>query len=102
MIKPALAALALLAVAGGAGIQTATAQTATPMPWSDNYTLSAFETVPANVAIATDKQTGKSFNVVKLANGKMMILMSPDKVKSLTPFSDDSEMMFSGHGGTTR
>ncbi|GJE15857.1 hypothetical protein [Methylobacterium marchantiae] len=97
MIKSALAAIAFFAAVGGAA-----AQTATPMPWSDQYTLSAFETVPANVATATDTQTGKSFNVVKLANGKMMVLMSLDRVKALTPFADDSEMMFSGHGGTTR
>lgn len=66
------------------------------------FDVSAFEPTQAYVAVAMDKQTGRKFNVVKLSNNKMMVLMSVDRMKAITPFSDDSEMMYSGHPGSTR
>lgn len=95
MFKPAILALAL--TVGGAA--AATAQTNNFLGSLD---LSPFETQTMSVAVATDKATGRKFNVVKLPNGKMMVLMSMDKISAFSPYADDSEMMYSGHTGTAR
>ena len=97
MIKSSAAALLFLV--GTSGAVFAQTRTADPM---SAYDVSQFETQQVPVAVATDKASGKRFNVVKLPNGKMMVLVSADRVASFSPFADDSEMMFSGHSGTTR
>lgn len=92
-------ALALILVAGAAG--GALAQTQANDALSP-YDVSQFETRTMQVAVATDRQSGRRFNVVKLPNGRMMVLLASEKLSALSPFADDSEMMYSGHGGTAR
>ena len=69
--------------------------------YGSSFELSPFEKMEASVAVASDKN-GRKFNVVKLPNGKMMVLISMERVKDFSPYSDDSEMMFGGTKGTTR
>lgn len=98
MLKSGLVALVLVTGAVGGAL----AQTPTTSGGLDGYELSQFETKEMSVAVATDKKSGRKFNVVKLPSGKMMILLSSTKLQALSPFTDDSEMMYSGHTGTTR
>jgi hypothetical protein len=65
------------------------------------FDLTPFEKMEASVAVASDKN-GRKFNVVKGANGKMMVLIPVEKVKDFSPYADDSEMMFGGTKGSTR
>lgn len=69
--------------------------------FGSNVELAPFEKMEASVSVATDKN-GRKFNVVKLPNGKMMVLISMDRIKDFSPYSDDSEMMFGGTKGSTR
>ena len=76
-------------------------QAQTLSAFGSSVELSPFEKMEASVSIATDKN-GRKFNVVKLPNGKMMALISMDRIKDFSPYSDDSEMMFGGTKGSTR
>ena len=99
-MKRMVIVVALATVAGlGAPAQAQTSGSVNA--YGSSFELSPFEKMEASVAMASDKN-GRKFNVVKLPNGKMMVLVSMDKIKDFSPFSDDSEMMFGGTKGSTR
>ncbi|MGU3661742.1 hypothetical protein [Methylobacterium fujisawaense] len=64
--------------------------------------LSPFETQQLPVATARDRKTGRTFNVVRLPSGKMMAMQSIERLGDRLSFSDDSEMMYGNHPGSTR
>jgi hypothetical protein len=69
--------------------------------YGTRFALSPFETIKASVAVASDRN-GRKFNVVRAPNGRMMVLLPVDRVKDVSPYADDSEMMFGGTKGSTR
>jgi hypothetical protein len=64
--------------------------------------LSPFETHSVPVAIARDRKTGRTFNVVRLPNGRMMAMQSVERLGGRLSYSDDSEMMYGNHPGSSR
>jgi hypothetical protein len=94
----------MLALAGAA---VAPAQAQAPQApgsisvFGSNFELSPFATMQASVAVASDKN-GRTFNVLKLPNGKMMVLVAMERVRDFSPFADDSEMMYGDHKGSSR
>ena len=50
---------------------------------SPDLEVSAFQSQPLEVALATDKQTGRKFSVVKLKNGHMMGVVTADEYMAL-------------------
>lgn len=91
----------VLALAGAAGA-SAQAHAQGPISvYGSSFELSPFAPMQTSVAVASDKN-GRKFNVVKLPNGKMMVLVAMDRVRDFSPFADDSEMMYGDHKGSSR
>ena len=93
--------VAAFAAAAGLGAPAFAQTYGSVNAYGSSFELTPFEKMEASIAVATDKN-GRKFNVIKLPNGKMMALMSVEKIKDFSPYSDDSEMMFGGTKGTTR
>ncbi len=93
--------MAACAVGAGIGFPVLAQTSGTVRAFGSSFELAPFEKMETSVSVASDKN-GRKFNVVKLPNGKMMALVSVDRVKDFSPFADDSELMFGGSKGSTR
>ncbi|MEA1830775.1 hypothetical protein U8607_01645 [Methylobacterium durans] len=87
-----LKTLALTSALITAGIGGALAQT-TFMAWGHNFDLSPFRATEMQVATATERGTGKSFNVVKLKNGHMMAVVGIDRMSGAPAATADADMI---------
>lgn len=97
------AALALLGALTAFLPLPASSQTLTGLGVANSdVEVSPFETREVSIATAKDKKTGRTFNVVKLPNGKMMAMQSIEKLGDRLSYADDSEMMYGNHRGSTR
>ncbi|BAU94006.1 hypothetical protein PUR23_14565 [Methylorubrum populi] len=95
--------VAALALMGALTALPATSETLKELSVAgSDVELSPFETRQLPVATAKDKKTGRTFNVVKLPNGKMMAMQSIEKLGDRLSYADDSEMMYGNHTGSTR
>ena len=86
MIRRILVAAAISVGASGAALAQSREGLA-------GYSVSAFETHRMQVAVATDTQSGRRVNVVRLGSGRMMVLIPAATFMGLMPFSDDAEMI---------
>lgn len=87
-----LKTLALTSTLIMAGIGGAFAQT-TFMAWGHDFDLSPFRTTEMQVATATHRGTGKSFNVLKLKNGHMMAVVAIDRMSGAPAATADADMI---------
>lgn len=83
-----LAGTVMAAIVSGLG--TSMAAEGTYSAWGHDFTLSQFHETPMQVAVAIERSTGHTMNIVKLKNGHMMTLVPADRYMALmTPASDD-------------
>lgn len=60
--------------------------------WGHDFAVTPFEAKDVMVAIATDKTTGKAFNIVKMPNGHLMAVV-PFDAMTAPPSVDRKDLM---------
>ncbi|GJD47500.1 hypothetical protein OPKNFCMD_0208 [Methylobacterium crusticola] len=88
MLKRILIAGGLVA-AGGLG--SAVAQ-GTFTAWGHEFTLSPFQAQTLETAVATDRATGRRLMIVKMKGGRMMALVSPQRMQPVGEMGEDDPM----------
>ena len=60
--------------------------------WGHDFSVTPFEPKETMVAVATDKATGRQFNLVKMGNGHLMAVVPLDKMTA-PPAVDAKDLM---------
>ena len=88
MMRAILPAVALLA---GTGLATASLSGLVGA-WGHDFVVTPFEPMQLMVAIATDKATGKQFNIVKMPDGHVMAVVPFDQMSKMPEIAPNSLM----------
>ena len=62
-------------------------------PWGRYYSMSPGQKQQVDMRVATEKATGKTVNVITLANGHMMVLVPAERFMSLVSPVPAEEML---------
>ncbi len=93
MMRALLPAVALLA---GTGVATASLSSVIGA-WGHDFVVTPFEPMQLMVAMATDKATGKRFNLIKMPDGPVMAVVPVDQMAKM-PEIDPRSLMPSNGG----
>lgn len=88
MLRAILPAVAFLA---GSGVATASLSSLIGA-WGHNFIVTPFEPMQVMVGMATDKATGKQFNVIKMPDGHVMAIVPFDQMTKM-PEIDPKSLM---------
>ncbi|WP_426314823.1 hypothetical protein ACN9MF_02385 [Methylobacterium fujisawaense] len=94
MMRAILPAVALLA---GTGVATASLSSLVGA-WGRDFVVTPFEPMQLMVAMAADKITGKQFNVIKMPDGHVMVVVPFDQMAKM-PEIDRKSLMPIKRGG---
>ncbi|TXM73705.1 hypothetical protein FV226_08810 [Methylobacterium sp. WL12] len=92
MMRAILPAVALLA---GTGVATASLSSLVGA-WGHDFAVTPFEPMQLMVAMATDKATGKSFNVIRMPDGHVMAVVPFDQMPMMPEVDPKSLMPMKG------
>lgn len=92
MMRVILPAVALLA---GTGVATASLSSLIGA-WGHDFVVTPFEPMQLMVAMATDKATGKQFNVIKMPDGHVMAVVPFDQMPKMPEIDPKSLMPMKG------
>jgi len=62
-------------------------------PWGRYFKMAPFQTHTLEVTVATDKQSGRQMNLVRLPNGHVMALVPADCYMSLIEKTSEQDMV---------
>ena len=92
MMRAILPAVALLA---GTGVATASLSSLVGA-WGHDFAVTPFEPMQLMVAMATDKATGTSFNVIRMPDGHVMAVVPFDQMPKMPEVDPKSLMPMKG------
>jgi hypothetical protein len=94
MMRAILTAVAIFA---GTGVTTASLSNLFSA-WGHDFVVTPFEPMQLMVAMATDKITGKQFNVIKMSDGHVMAVVPFDQMAKMPEIDRKSLMPIKGGG----
>lgn len=92
MMRAIVPAVALLAGTGAAMASLSGLVGA----WGHDFVVTPFEPMPLMVAMATDKITGKQFNIIKMPDGHVMAVVPFDQMAKMPEIDSRSLLPMKG------